>query len=271
MLKAIGAILMLCGFAIHLSGQTQHGTSAKKPPSNPQGQATSTFVNNSCNETCTDSTKNQTSHWYASPEWWLVIVAIPTLILIWYQARATAKSAKATEDSVEEIKRQVGFMERQTKAAEDAATAAKNSSDVLANIERAWVDILVKRQGNTGYFWEITNYGRTVAHIKELHLVIRLTPSDGSTPSGAERTYPRNKLLVPQAPWPALHLDLIHDLGERTFAMVRSGEMRLDYTFTVRYEGIVPNGSSESLHYYDTANSYQCLRPVEAPQYNPRD
>ena len=170
----------------------------------------------------------------------------------------------------EQMLAQMEIMRNQARAAETAATAAKNSADVLANIERAWVDIIVKRQGNTGYTWEITNYGRTVAHIRELHLVIRTTPSDGSTPSKGERTFPRNKLLVPQAPWPALHLDLIQDLGEQNFAMVRRGEMRLDYTFTVRYEGIVPNGISESLHYYDTGNSYQCLRPVEAPEYNPR-
>jgi hypothetical protein len=201
----------------------------------------------------------------------LTVVGISGICLAWHTLRAIQRQGWIMIKQARILQGQSRSMERQAKAAEDAAIAAKKSTDALANIERAWVDIVVRRQGNTGYSWEITNYGRTVAHIRELHLVLRTTPSDGTTASKGERTFPRNKLLVPQAPWPALHIDLIQDLGERTFAMVRSGEMRIDYTFTVRYEGIVPNGSSESLHYYDTADMYQCLRPVEAPQYNPRE
>jgi hypothetical protein len=40
------------------------------------------------------------SPWYGNPEWWLFIAAIPTFFLVWYQARETARAARATEDNV---------------------------------------------------------------------------------------------------------------------------------------------------------------------------
>lgn len=68
--------------------------------SNPQGQLSSSLPNNTCACANKDGTQDQKPHWYASSEWWLVIVAIPTLILIWWQARETARSAKASEDNI---------------------------------------------------------------------------------------------------------------------------------------------------------------------------
>lgn len=42
------------------------------------------------------------SKWYASPEWWLAIIAVPTLVGIFFQAKATADAARATERLVED-------------------------------------------------------------------------------------------------------------------------------------------------------------------------
>jgi hypothetical protein len=43
----------------------------------------------------------QSPHWYASPEWWLCILGVPTLIFIGWQAKATADSAKVMQRSIE--------------------------------------------------------------------------------------------------------------------------------------------------------------------------
>jgi hypothetical protein len=49
--------------------------------------------------------------WYASPEWWLVILGFPTIIFVAWQAIATRQ----------------------------AAVAAQASTDVVINSERAWI------------------------------------------------------------------------------------------------------------------------------------
>jgi hypothetical protein len=81
-----------------------------------------------------------------NPEWALVGVGILTLIVIGWQAVATAKAAKATQDSVAAIQRQVGLMEQQTAATVIAASATQRSADATSlnvqaviNSERAWI------------------------------------------------------------------------------------------------------------------------------------
>jgi len=81
-----------------------------------------------------------------NPEWALVGVGILTLIVIGWQAVATAKAAKATQDSVGAIQRQVGLMEQQTAATVIAASATQRSADATSlnvqaviNSERAWI------------------------------------------------------------------------------------------------------------------------------------
>jgi hypothetical protein len=69
------------------------------------------FVNNTRAYASEDACQNQTPHWYASPEWWLVIVAIPTLIFIWYQTRETAHAAKATQIAAEASQKSVMLQE----------------------------------------------------------------------------------------------------------------------------------------------------------------
>lgn len=107
--------------------------------------------------------------WYTSPEWWLVIVGIPTLIFVGIQALETKNAAEATLTNVRAI----------------------------INAERAWliVDILpvCKKVGNqwlrpAGSGWasldmnellqghhlrhtiKLTNMGRTPAHILRFQL-----------------------------------------------------------------------------------------------------
>jgi hypothetical protein len=82
-----------------------------------------------------------------NPEWSLVIVGILTMFFIGWQALETRRAAEASKQSI-------GVMERQTKAAEDAAHAAKVSADALIASERAWVmGELSPRVRKVGQWW----------------------------------------------------------------------------------------------------------------------
>ncbi len=56
-------------------------------------------------------TQAEPPHWYTSPEWWLCILGIPTLIFIGWQAYATAKSAKAGRDAAEAARDSIRLQE----------------------------------------------------------------------------------------------------------------------------------------------------------------
>jgi hypothetical protein len=55
-------------------------------------------------------------HWYYNPEWWLAIVALPSIGLLWGQWKATANAANAASES---------------------ASAAKDSAKIIISKERA--------------------------------------------------------------------------------------------------------------------------------------
>jgi hypothetical protein len=94
-------IPVLCSITWLVTCQTDQCAEAYASSPNIQGLVSAPLPNNTCACTYQDSSQEKTPHWYASSEWWLVIVAIPTLILIWYQARETARSAKAAQDGIE--------------------------------------------------------------------------------------------------------------------------------------------------------------------------
>ena len=59
------------------------------------------YVSNEIYSPNETATKREPPHWYASPEWWLFILGVPSLFVIAWQARATAAAARATEELVE--------------------------------------------------------------------------------------------------------------------------------------------------------------------------
>jgi hypothetical protein len=197
-----------------------------------------------------------------------IILAL-TALFIAYQGWETRRAADATRDSVKAIKEQAAIMERQTLAAEEAAKAATESTSVLANIERAWVDIRLVRQTGALYTLELTNCGRTVAHVKEIFLSCILTPAKNDVVSAPswDQNFSQNRLLVPNTPWPARTLDL-KELGPATLQQVYTGTVRLHYRLKVRYAGISPDCESECIYYFNSASHYRCLLPVEASEYN---
>ena len=154
----------------------------------------------------------------------------------------------------------------QATATKDNAAAARASADALLNIERAWVDIRLTKQGPAVYFLEIANYGRTVAKVKEYTLTPTLSPSQATS----EAKYLCNKLLVPNVPWNPVILNLPRDLGNDIYQRIRTGEVKLSYHAVVRYASITDSHESECRYWYNSASNYDCLLPVEAPEYNNR-
>src|ERR1700733_12845039 len=90
------AVSVLCVVAGFLVSETQRNSYTAEGNTDPHACLTFALVNNSNSGENTQGTQ-QKSPWYASPEWWLVIFAIPTLVFVAVQARETARSAKTGE------------------------------------------------------------------------------------------------------------------------------------------------------------------------------
>jgi hypothetical protein len=127
----------------------------------------------------------------------LVVIGAITFVAVWYQAKKTAEAAKSAADSVREMSRQAALLERQTKATEVAAEAAKNSaiaglesSRTVINSERAWIEIKLgapepdaldeQRSDLFTCAIKVENHGRTVARIETVG--VGLDTVDGPLP-----------------------------------------------------------------------------------------
>ena len=91
-----------------------------------------------------DANQSKTSpdppKWYAplqKPDWWVVIVAGLTGIVIGWQSFETRRAAAATERSIRAVRRQSRLMERQTEILERSVAVAERAADSAANAERA--------------------------------------------------------------------------------------------------------------------------------------
>src|SRR5713101_4652534 len=113
-------LAILCLATGIMSSQPNQAPAKGKQPPEAQRQAISSPENNSTTYYQAEQARKDAPRWYASPEWWLVIIGAITAFAIWYQARETRIAAEATQRSTEAIHQQIGFMERQTKATEEA-------------------------------------------------------------------------------------------------------------------------------------------------------
>ena len=85
--------------------------------------------------------------WYAPvkrPEWWLVIAAFVTVLVVWKQAKEMRRATDEMHSSTKEVKRQADILERQTAATEKAAIAAEKNIGVIISKERAWLTVKPK-------------------------------------------------------------------------------------------------------------------------------
>lgn len=126
----------------------------------------------------------------------LVLIGAGTLCAILYQSVQTKRAADAARDTVTEIQKQVTIMERQTKAIEDNATAAregaeasKRSIDMMMAKERARVlirpDKLNLDSGSLPVHsvdYTIFCYGAMYAEISNSWVAVQVTDSSEAPP-----------------------------------------------------------------------------------------
>lgn len=118
----------------------------------------------------------------------LVVAGFITAGVIFWQSWETRKAAQAAADTVETVKRQVGFMEQQTTAEISAASASQRSANALINSERAWIlaeEITQIGPVATGILWfsvTIRNNGRTPGRIINAGIETLQIPEHGILP-----------------------------------------------------------------------------------------
>lgn len=170
---AITHTMLLCAVAFILcfaSKANQVSASYQQEPG-LRGQGQTSGADDLGSPAKQNATESKTPHWYASPEWILVIVGSFTFIVIGWQAWETRRSADAASAS---------------------ANAALLNAQAIINSERAWVVVeLVPVCAKFGNWWhrpagngwaamsdeeilngdhlkhklKFTNMGRTPAHI----------------------------------------------------------------------------------------------------------
>lgn len=271
------AIVALLAIALPVKGQNESGkTDAQaKYPENIELSRASPRPTGVVNQQAPSGNKNRSSaesdgylHHLLLPE---TLAAIVLGIVGIVGICVAIKSLKTIQRQALIMIQQTRVFTRQAKASEDAIAAAKISSDTLANIERAWVDVRLAMQWRSQlYSIEITNYGRTVADIRRIvteSTIIREGADAGSAvPHVIE--YRKSKLLFPNQPWSPLTVNMEGDFGTGILQQLRKGEMRMSYRVVVHYVGITPDCRSECLYYWKNAGSDGFLVPVEAPEYN---
>jgi hypothetical protein len=96
--------------AVHPATKPKHSPSVAEQQSQSQVQPTTTFIDN---RTCAPDQQHSenTTQWYASPEWWLAILGFPTIFIIGWQAVRTADAAQAAKVSAEATQSSVTLQE----------------------------------------------------------------------------------------------------------------------------------------------------------------
>jgi hypothetical protein len=138
------------------------------------------------------------SPWYTTPEWWIAIFAIPTLLAIIYQAREMARATKEMRASTKEVKRQADILERQTAATEAAAKAALLNARAVIAAERPWIVVNPQKTTSDKFVFHVVNKGRTPARIESVawdHSFDSYHDSSRKPPTYSVKFYsPRNLL-----------------------------------------------------------------------------
>jgi hypothetical protein len=91
----VSIVLILCFIAINLFAQPSDSAAKHKDDSPDKTCIAITSQDNRKSETYTEAPKPSSPHWYASSEWWLVIIAALTGFAIACQARETKLATKA--------------------------------------------------------------------------------------------------------------------------------------------------------------------------------
>jgi hypothetical protein len=91
---------LFCVIAGHISAQPNKTPKSKDQSSCPKEPITLQIEHQEIARDAQRQTSTSPPRWYESPEWWLFIAAMGTLIAIVYQARESAKATQAMRDGI---------------------------------------------------------------------------------------------------------------------------------------------------------------------------
>jgi|GEM_PF-5285223 len=225
-------------------------------------------------ETCLSLIIIEASHWYASPEWWLVAAAFLTLGVVVAQTIATAEAAKAASDaasaaklSVDAADRQITTMEAQTRA--------------LIASERAWLAVTLEKPMTgtainhgqhfvtVGVECTLRNLGKTPARLigtSASLLMLDSQTSLNSLPYSPDLTTSCDFGSLPEfIPGPGTTEPVLIALSCEG---VRLGEMLVVYGI-VRYKHVLSDAEVHTIFGYTINHNDRLQRlPSEFPEYN---
>jgi hypothetical protein len=157
--------------AVTLSSEEKHRPGIAENKSNEKTPSVLASTNNQPKILNTGGSKPELPKWYASPEWWLVILGFPTLLFIGWQAWEMRSGGETTNRQMQH----------------------------LINAERAWIQVPEIIMGqrlshltpatNQFHIWlhpYIVNNGRTQARITKIvaraHILPKVEGSDSPRP-----------------------------------------------------------------------------------------
>lgn len=201
MQKRLAILAILAFVAIDMSGQSNQGADSKQQ-SAKQVQAESNEVGANKVDKQASGIADQTAHdsdspkWYAAlekPDWWIVVAAFSTLIIISWQSVETRRAAKG---------------------AQKAAKFALLQAEHMAASERAWLIVnyvsregkYVDKDGILELHWSIKNVGNTPAKLLETKARFEVFLDEDLAPADALPVIPdygtpiecNDRILAPQ-------------------------------------------------------------------------
>lgn len=213
-------IAILCVLAADPIGRAKQAPAANQRPSNEDAPLTVTLIRSQAPETHSDAPMDKPPRWYSSPEWWLVIAAGLTLLVILVQVRDTKRSANAAQASAE---------------------LARANTEILINSERAWVHAELTRSNVVNNLWilSLTNYGKTPAEIVSRKIDSYCLASDDLSDGGwfKSNTATLYKLLVVDSPDTSYNFDVEKEHWTKEWMQANkknSGSLVMDFLIVYR-------------------------------------
>jgi hypothetical protein len=255
--------VMILFVAVSLFCTDNHSSKVVDKKSDAQMPSALTSPNNQTSTPNTNCTNDGPPKWYASPEWWLVILGFPTLFFIGWQAKELRSGGGTTNLQLRH----------------------------LINSERAWIQVpeillrqklsLVTPSQDEFHIWlhpYIVNNGRTQARITKIFArAVVVEKSDGPIPqrppvlpeapdyTGTGVVFERNIVLSPKEGINWINVPINVELLERikarqAFVYIYGCIDYLDISDTKRYTRFcriywIPYGPSDPVFQEDFATS----------------
>jgi hypothetical protein len=253
MLKRLAIFALLFYAMVSCAGQEKARPSLPQDHNNKQVAPAISPVHNEAPVPNKQSANTEVPPWWESPEWWLCILGVPTLIALFWQAQQTKLAAVATKT---------------------AADAAFKNAQAVINAERAWLLFTVEKervQGLVGpsiFHINVVNYGKVPARRLEISRPIHATMTLNdfvslSPPDYGDDLQEIQEWLAPKESWRVATFFPYEKRTERVMAAQNRG-VELDmieviiYGQVTYYDGISP----------DVRHSRYCLAHDKEPFSN---